>query len=94
LPATTLNGEPVSPSVAVQDCQAILQLTAEIFASNHVTVACEFDPEIVGKEYWVVSVKTQGELPDLLAKDSDWHHRIWEVAPETASYYCLSLGMS
>ncbi len=93
LPVTTLDGEPVTHAASLRDYQAILKLTAEVFASDQITVAHEFDPEIASKEYWVVSVKTQSELPDLLAKDSEWHHRIWEVAPETASAYCLSLDL-
>jgi hypothetical protein len=92
LPAVTLDGAPVLPLVALQNYEAIVKLTSEIFATDRITVTREFDPEIVGKEYWVVSVTTQGDVPELLAKDAQWHHRIWDVAPETASYYCLSLG--
>ena len=73
--------------------EAILKLTSEVFSTDQIVVTHELDPEIVGKEYLVVSVKTQGEMPELLAKDSQWHHRIWDVAPETASYYCLSLDL-
>jgi len=93
LPAVTLDGAPVSPTVALQNHEAILKLTAEIFSTDQIAFTHELDPEIVGKEYLVISVKTQGEMPELLAKESEWHHRIWDVAAETASYYCLSLDL-
>lgn len=93
LPTVTLNGDLVPPAVALQNYEAILKLTTNIFSTDQITVTHELDPEIVGKEYRVVSVKTRGEIPELLAKDSEWHHRIWDVAPETASSYCLSLDL-
>src|SRR5688500_18261611 len=93
LPTATLDGAPVSPPAAARNYDAVLKLTSEIFSSDHITVTHELDPEIVGKEYLVVSVKTQGEMPDLLAKESQWHHRIWDLATETASFYCLSLDL-
>jgi hypothetical protein len=93
LPAVTLDGAPVSPDAASRNHEAILKLTAEIFASDKIVVTNECDPEIAGKEYLVVSVHTQGEISELVAKNCQWHHRIWDVAPETASFYCLSLDL-
>jgi hypothetical protein len=93
LPFATWDGDPISPTVALRDYEAILKLTAETFSTDRVSITREFDPEIAGKEYWVVSVKTQGEVPELLARDTQWHQRKWDVAPETACYYCLALDL-
>jgi hypothetical protein len=83
----------VAPPVVLRNHEAILKLTAEIFPGAVIAVSVELDAEIPGPEYFVINVRTQGEIRELVAKDGEWHHRIWDVAPETASSYRLSLGV-
>jgi hypothetical protein len=93
LPSVIVDSAAVAPPVVLRNHEAILKLTAEIFPGGEIAVTEELDAEIAGPEYFVVNVKTQGEIGILVAKDGEWHHRIWEVAPETASSYRLSLGV-
>jgi hypothetical protein len=92
-PVLILDSAVVAPPVVVRNHEAILRLTAEIFPAGEIAVTEEIDPEIPGPEYFVVNVRTSGEIRELVAKDGQWHHRIWDVAPETASSYRLSLGV-
>ena len=92
-PVVVLDGVAIAPPVVVRNHEAILRLTGEIFPASEIAVTEEVDAEIPGPEYFVVNVRTSGEIRALVAKDGEWHHRIWDVAPETASSYRLSLGV-
>jgi hypothetical protein len=93
MPIVNIDSGAIAPPVVLRNHEAILKLTAELFPGGEITVTEEVDPEIPGPEYFVINVRTNGEVPELVAKDGDWHHRIWDVAAETASSYRLSLGV-
>jgi hypothetical protein len=92
-PIAILDGAAIAPPQVLRNHDAILRLTAEIFPRGEISVTEEVDAETPGPEYFVVNVKTSGEIQELVAKDGEWHHRLWDVAPQTASSYRLSLGV-
>ncbi|HEY2412639.1 MAG TPA: hypothetical protein VGI40_10375 [Pirellulaceae bacterium] len=82
-----------SPTRTLQNHKAILEMTAEVFPNANVSVLEESDPEIENDEHFAVSVRTPGTVDEVVALHGEWHRRLRQVAPETASFYCLLLDI-
>jgi hypothetical protein len=82
-----------SPTRVVRNHDEILRMTSQLFPEVTISLAVETDPEIDDDDYFVVSVTARGAFDDLAVAHRDWHRRLLELAPETATYYRLSLGI-
>jgi hypothetical protein len=93
VPSPSTGAHP-TPAAASFNHEAVLNMTAEVFPGAKIELGTGTDPEVEGDEYYVVSVTTAGEVKELVAKDGQWHHRLWDVVPKTASFYRLLMDVA
>jgi len=75
------------------DHDAVLKMTAVVFSGAKIEFGTGIDPEIEDDEFFVVTVTTTGSIDELLLRDRQWHHLLWEVAPATGSCYRLLMDI-
>jgi hypothetical protein len=71
---------------------AVLAMTRELFPGQ-VVVRRKSDPEIADESYYSLGVQVKGSVEEIVAKDSLWHRRLLEIAPEPVGLYRLSMDV-
>jgi hypothetical protein len=89
-PVVAITAQDTSTLEVMRALEEAKTITRQVFAGQFACVEQE-DFEIVGDRYFLFRVFDNGEIGDVLARDSEWHRRIAGLSPEMIGLFRLSI---